>query len=170
VNQFLRTSILSSEADFTFMDFDAETLSFVKKSLTEVARSHGRHTGIETIQSSVQQLLRKAIQSRKLPAAQQYDMIYCAGLFDYLSSATCKALVGVCHEWLNPGGLVVAANMNDSQPFRNMIEFLLDWYLIYRDAAFMGSLRPDAPDATAQVIAEPTTINLFVHVRKALQS
>jgi len=168
VQEFLRESLLSNDADFTFMDFDAETLAYVQRTLDEANRTHGRRAGITTVQSSVQQLLKRALQSRRSAPAEQYDMIYCAGLFDYLSSATCKALVSVCHDWLRPGGLVVAANMNDSQPFRNMIEFLLDWFLIYRDAAFMGTLRPDTPSASATVIAEPTTVNLFVHVRKVM--
>lgn len=168
VQQFLRQTVLSNEADFTFMDFDAETLAYVKRTLTDVKQSAGRLAGIETVQSSIQQLLRRAIQGKRLPVSQQYDLIYCAGLFDYLSSATCKAVVSVCHDWLQPGGLVVAANMNDCRPFRNMIEFLLDWFLIYRDAAFMATLKPDAPGVESSVIAEPTTVNLFIHVRKAL--
>ena len=71
---------------------------------------------------------------------EQYDVIYCAGLFDYLSEATCKSLVQLFARSVTAGGLVVVANMNDSKPFRIFIEWLL-------------------------IIAEPTTVNLFLHVR-----
>ena len=30
--------------------------------------------------------------------------------------------------------MVIVANMNDTKPFRNFIEFVLDWQLIYRDS------------------------------------
>jgi extracellular factor (EF) 3-hydroxypalmitic acid methyl ester biosynthesis protein len=56
--------------------------------------------------------------------------------------------------------------MNDAKPFRHMVEFLLDWHLIYRNSRFMATLRPERSDATSEVIAEPTTVNLFTHVRK----
>jgi hypothetical protein len=51
-------------------------------------------------------------------------------------------------------------------PFRNFIEFILDWQLIYRDSDDMLSLVPGkALDAT-EVIMEKTTVNLFLHIRK----
>ena len=117
-------------------------------------------------QASVQQLMRSALQGRPLPEAEHFDFIYCAGLFDYLSEPTCKAMVRLFHQWLRPGGLIVVANMNDAKPFRNMVEFLLDWHLIYRDSRFMAALCPDSPDVTGTVLGDPTTVNLFTHVRR----
>jgi len=40
--------------------------------------------------------------------------------------------------------MVIVANMNDSKPFRNFIEFVLDWQLIYRDSRKMRALAPEA--------------------------
>jgi extracellular factor (EF) 3-hydroxypalmitic acid methyl ester biosynthesis protein len=67
---------------------------------------------------------------------------------------------------LQPGGLVLVANMNDSKPFRNFIEFLLDWHLIYRDSLQVRRFAADTPANEACVIAEPTAVNLFLEVRK----
>jgi extracellular factor (EF) 3-hydroxypalmitic acid methyl ester biosynthesis protein len=166
VQEFFRQSALSNEADFTLMDFNEETLNYTGANLKELQRAHGRRSGVEMRQASVQQLLRSAIQGKGIPTEQRYDLIYCAGLFDYLSDGTCKAIVNLFYDWLQPGGLVVVANMNDSKPFRHMVEFLLDWHLIYRNSRFMATLRPDRAGAMAEVIAEPTTVNLFTHVRK----
>lgn len=166
VQEFIKHSPLSNEADFTLMDFNEETLLYTGGKLKELQRQHGRRAEVEMRQASVQQLLRSAIQGKALPENQRYDLIYCAGLFDYLSDATCKAIVSLFYDWLQPGGLVVVANMNDSKPFRYMVEFLLDWHLIYRNSHFMATLRPDKPGAVGEVIAEPTTVNLFTHVRK----
>ncbi len=61
---------------------------------------------------------------------------------------------------------MIIANINDTKPFRNFIEFILDWQLIYRDSDDMLSLVPGkALDAT-EVIMEKTTVNLFLHIRK----
>ena len=170
IQEFIGDSVLSSAADFTLMDFNDETLRYTGVRLEELRRSHGRHTGVEMRLASVQQLLRSALRGKALPEAERYDLIYCAGLFDYLSDATCKAIVNLFYEWLQPGGLVLVANMNDAKPFRHMVEFLLDWHLIYRNSRFMATLRPERPDATSEVIAEPTTVNLFTHVRKHSES
>jgi extracellular factor (EF) 3-hydroxypalmitic acid methyl ester biosynthesis protein len=67
---------------------------------------------------------------------------------------------------LTPGGLVVVANMNDSKPFRYFIEFLLDWHLIYRNSRTMWTFCPPEALKEAAVIAEPTTVNLFLQVRR----
>jgi hypothetical protein len=39
---------------------------------------------------------------------------------------------------------MLIANMNDTKPFRNFIEFILDWQLIYRDSREILSLVPEA--------------------------
>jgi extracellular factor (EF) 3-hydroxypalmitic acid methyl ester biosynthesis protein len=165
VQQLIRESALSDHADFTFVDFDAETLTQVRTTLTDLARAHGRRTGINTVQSSVQQLLKRALTGGKLVTGEQYDLIYCAGLFDYLSDTTCQSLVKVFYTYLNPGGRLVVANMHDTKPFRNFIEFILDWHLIYRDAAKMWRFVPPDPKAETNVIIEPTGVNVFLEAR-----
>ena len=170
VQDFLKETPLSNEAEFTLMDFNEETINSTGNLLNELRRSQGRRTAITMKQASVQQLLRSALQGRALPPGQRFDFIYCAGLFDYLSDATCKAIVTLFYDWLQPGGMVLVANMNDAKPFRYMVEFLLDWHLIYRNSRFMASLRPDRPEAIATVVTEETTVNLFAHVRKPAEN
>ena len=70
------------------------------------------------------------------------------------------------YDWLLPGGTVIVANMNDSKPFRNFIEFVLDWQLIYRDSGKMLALAPERVREAARVITEPTSVNLFLHLGK----
>ena len=163
--EFLKATALSSEADFTLLDFNEETLAYVRNRLGELICQHGRRATVAVQQSTVQQMMRSALQGKAVEPGQKYDFIYCAGLFDYLSDTTCKALVNLFFQWLHPGGLVLVANMNDSRPFRHMVEFLLDWHLIYRNSRFMASLCPHHPEAVCCVITEATTVNLFTHVR-----
>ncbi len=167
IQDFLRESALSNEADFTLVDFNQETLDYTRGKLNELARSLGRHPRIETLNMSVNQLLRRAVRQGSFGLDGNYDLIYCAGLFDYLSEDTCRELVGLFHRNLQPGGLVVVANMDDSKPFRNFIEFVLDWQLIYRTADEIRRFAPDDVLAATKVVAEPSAVNLFLHVRKA---
>ena len=167
VQEFMDQSALSDEADFTLLDFNDETIRFTGGKLHEAKRRAGRRTGLVLRQMNVHQILRAALAQQSAGAPlETYDLIYCAGLFDYLADTTCKALVKLFCHWLAPGGLTVVANMNDSKPFRNFIEFLLDWHLIYRDTRAMWAMCPAEFAPQAAVLTEPTTVNLFLNVRR----
>ena len=163
VQDFLKETHLSDSAEFTLMDFNRETLAYAGEKLAEIKRQHSRRTPVETRQVSVFELIR---QSRLGGEKEKFDVIYCAGLFDYLAPDTCRALMDLWYDSLLPGGLMLIANMNDTRPFRNFIEFVLDWQLLYRDSREFLSLVPDRCRDATRIIAEPTSVNLFLHIRK----
>jgi extracellular factor (EF) 3-hydroxypalmitic acid methyl ester biosynthesis protein len=97
----------------------------------------------------------------------EYDFIYCTGLFDYLSDHTCGQLMNIFYDRLAPGGLLVVTNVDDYKPFRHMLEFVLDWHLIYRDAKKSATLVPErVPTDARRVVKDATGVNVFVEVRK----
>jgi extracellular factor (EF) 3-hydroxypalmitic acid methyl ester biosynthesis protein len=164
VQDFLKATPLSNQSEFTLIDFNEETLVHAGQKLLEVKRRFSRQTQIRTQQISVFELLKRT--QRRSADAEKFDLIYCAGLFDYLAPDTCRALMELWHDSLSPGGLVLIANMNDTKPFRHFIEFILDWHLIYRDRKDILSLVPKHCLEMAQVVAEPTSVNLFLHLRR----
>lgn len=165
VQNFLRDSPLSNRADFTLIDFDNETLNHAQQRVEACKREFRRQAGLQTKKISVYDFLRKS-KNAAPPQEETYDFIYCAGLYDYLTVATGQALIDLWYEWLTPGGLLLVANMNDTKPFRNFIEFTLDWRLIYRDTPELLSLVPDRLLPMTRVVAEETTVNMFLHIRK----
>ncbi len=167
VQGFIKESPLSDRASVTLLDFNEETLDHASRQLAGLKLAHARQIQVNTHKISVQQLLRRGLKAEHADDP-RYDMIYCAGLFDYLNLPTCKAVVDYFYRSLVPGGLVVVANMDDSKPFRRFIEFVLDWHLIYRDGEEVGSFCPDHAREQAQVISEPSGVNIFLQVRKPL--
>ena len=96
-----------------------------------------------------------------------YDFVYCAGLFDYLSDRICRRLLEVFYELLAPGGLLVATNVDISNPSRNWMEYVVDWHLVYRSQEGFLKLAPDKADpAACTVKADPTGVNIYLEVRK----
>ena len=164
VQNFLKETQLSNQADFMLMDFNNETLLHASQKLVEAKRQYSRRTPIRTQQVSVYELLKRA--QRRSGATEKFDLIYCSGLFDYLAPDTCRSLMEQWHDSLSPGGLMLIANMTDTKPFRNFIEFVLDWQLIYRNSREFLSLVPEHCREAARVIAEPVSVNLFLHIRK----
>jgi extracellular factor (EF) 3-hydroxypalmitic acid methyl ester biosynthesis protein len=166
IQDFLRESPLSDQAEFTLMDFNQETLAHTSQKLAEVRRQFSRRARFATRQLSVFELLKRT-QQRNGGPENKFDLIYCAGLFDYLAPPTCEALMSLWHDdWLAPGGLLLVANMDDTKPFRHFIEFILDWQLIYRSSREFFSLTPEHCQEHTRVTAEPVSVNLFLNIRK----
>ena len=164
VQDFLQATPLSNQAEFTLIDFNDETLAHAGGKLVEAKRQFCRQTQVRTQQISVYELLKRT--QRRSADAEKFDLIYCTGLFDYLAPDTCRALLELWDDSLSPGGLVLIANMDDTRPFRYFIEFILDWQLIYRDRREILSLVPERCRGTTRVVAEPTSVNLFLHIRR----
>lgn len=168
VVRFMTDSPASDFAQFTLLDFNDETLRFAQDQLERVRTQNCRRTQLAFQKKSVQQLIKES--TRTTPGrseAARYDVVYCAGLFDYLTERTCKQLMGLFYSWLEPGGLLVATNVDDTKPFRNMMEFMLDWHLIYRNTAQAQSLMPEAAHPEdCSVLRDVTGVNVFMEARK----
>ena len=167
IQDFLSQSDLSDKAQFTLMDFSDETLGHTEAVMSGLTRKHNRSTPIQFVRKSVAQLLKEANKPMSPYASANYDLVYCAGLFDYLEDHVCERLMNVFYGMLAPGGLLLATNVDQSNPNRNWMEYCVDWNLIHRNHKHLASLRPRgaAPD-DVRVVAEPSGVNIFIHVRK----
>jgi extracellular factor (EF) 3-hydroxypalmitic acid methyl ester biosynthesis protein len=67
------------------------------------------------------------------------DIIYSGGLFDYLDDDLFLMLANRCHEYLNPGGVLMIGNFRPN-PDRIFMDHLLEWRLIYRQEAELTQL------------------------------
>lgn len=102
-----------------------------------------------------------------------FELIVCAGLFDYLrtfESAT-KGTLGLTRtlfDLLAPGGELIIGNFSTDMPRgqRFCMEYLCDWWLAYRTPRELQELTRALPGGTftAHVEAEPEGLNLFLHV------
>src|SRR5213078_4929940 len=162
--QLFMENSLSNHAEFTLFDFNDETLNHTATVLGDLRSRSGRSTRINVQKKSVQRLLREAT---KPGQDQKFDFIYCAGLFDYLPDRVCKELISVFYECLAEDVLVLTTNVVDCKPFRHMLEFVLDWHLIYRNTNQGAALLPDRASADSRSTKrDPTTVNLFLEARK----
>jgi extracellular factor (EF) 3-hydroxypalmitic acid methyl ester biosynthesis protein len=165
IQKFLREREISNRAQFTLLDFNEETILHTRETLTEIKHKHQRSTPIEFVQRSVQQVIKDGGKSNR--TAGQFDLVYCAGLFDYLSDQVCLRLMNIFYDMVRPGGLLLATNVDVSNPLRNGMEHLLDWHLIYRTSHQAQALKPDKvlPEDFC-VKSDITGVNIFIEARK----
>ena len=170
VQDFLRAQELSNRVEFTLLDFNDETLDHITSVLTNLKAKLFRRTPLQFIKRSVQNLLKESVKTADRPTNRQYDFVYCAGLFDYLTDAVCQRLIALLYDWVAPGGLLLATNvdatLNDLRSFRHSLDFVLDWHLIYRRSSQFRALVPGSIDGECSVKSDDTGVNLFLELRK----
>ena len=105
-------------------------------SLAHVARAYAG-TGVKTVNGSVKALLGEKIWF------EGFDLVYAAGLYDYLSERVAVRLTRMMFDMLAPGGRLLVANFAPTLPEVGYMETFMDWKLIYRTAEEMARLSGD---------------------------
>lgn len=168
VQRFLAGEEVCDHADFALLDFNEETLERTSRLVQEQKEKHNCSTPIRMIQRSVHQILREGPRIGDLESSSStYDIVYCAGLFDYLSDRVCQRLLEIFYDMTAPGGLVVATNVDESNPVQGIMEFVMEWHLIYRNAEQLAALAPTAAAADqVNVHKDASGVNIFLEIRK----
>jgi extracellular factor (EF) 3-hydroxypalmitic acid methyl ester biosynthesis protein len=166
VQRFLTEDEVSDYVHFTLADFSQETLQHTSTVLSKLKQRYERRTTIQMMKKTVHQLIKSAARTVQYPKSELYDIIYCAGLFDYLSDRTCLQLMEIFYEMLAPGGLLIATNV-DEHPARNEMECFLEWHLVQRDNNRIRAIAPGkAVPENISLKRDPTGVNVFMEVRK----
>ena len=167
IQHFLAEEPLCDHAQLSLLDFNEETIQHTSRVLADLKRRYARKALIQVQKKSVQHVLKEGAKPVVNAPGRSYDFIYCAGLFDYLPDRTCLQLMNIFYDWLAPGGLLVATNVEACKPFRHMLEFVLDWHLIYRGMKQSAALLPQRAAAEHVLIRKDSTeVNVFLEVRK----
>ncbi len=170
VQQFLADTSLSNQTSFVLADFEEKTLVHTNHVLHELKARHQRRVQIKTVKLSVAQLIKEYERRGKKNGPEQFDFVYCAGLFDYLTDAVCQHLMDAFYAMLAPDGLLVATNV-DRHAAINQMECFLDWHLQYRDSEKMRELTPQAAcPGDVTIKRDPSGANVFIEVRKLGQA
>ncbi len=163
LQRFIKNNDISNQSIFSLMDFNDETIDYARRKINDAISESNNKPGIKFIHKSIDVLL-KEVYDDNSSLEDTYDFVYCAGLFDYLITQTCKNLIELFLRWVSSGGLVTVTNVHASNPNRHQMEHLLEWYLIYRDDNDMKMLIPRG--ISGEVIKDETGVNVFLDIRK----
>jgi extracellular factor (EF) 3-hydroxypalmitic acid methyl ester biosynthesis protein len=108
------------------LDQDARSLG--------VVAAEQAHFGVEPLETSVRALI-----AGRAPLG-QFDVIYAAGLYDYLEQPVAAALTRRLLSAVNTGGKLLIANFTPDLIDIAYMESIMDWWLIYRDDEAMMAL------------------------------
>lgn len=149
--------------DVALIDQEERSIAYCERTLGPLALETGAR--IDFMRESVRRLLTTRQLSRALGTR---DLIYSAGLFDYLNQAMFARLLSTLYEALVPGGVLLVGNVAVNNPSRWSMEYYVEWFLIHRspeDLRAFGEALVPTP-SSVEVESEPTGINLFLRVVK----
>ncbi len=106
--------------------------------------------------------------ARVQPLIAGADFIVVSGLFDYLVDDNAQTMLAFLWDSLAAGGTLVVGNFAPHCATRALMEWVGNWYLIYRRKSEMHQLAKSAgiPDESARVGAERTGTDLFLVATK----
>ena len=149
--------------DVMLIDQDVRAIAYCERRLVPLAESTGAQ--LHFVRESVRRLLCGGRLGYTMGARQ---LIYSAGLFDYLSDRSFVALLSALYEGAEEGGQILVGNVDQSNPTRYFMEYFAEWFLIHRSRPQLLDkaklLRP--LPAEVRVEAEPLGVNLFLVVQK----
>jgi extracellular factor (EF) 3-hydroxypalmitic acid methyl ester biosynthesis protein len=134
-----------------------------KLSLDQAERDYGSY-GVQFLPAGVRDILKGRLDLK------HFDLIYAAGLFDYLPDEVARLLINKLFEALNPGGRLLYANFVPAIEDCGYMETYMDWHLIFRtkfealDLAH-GIARTDIADR--RLWTDPLATMAFVELTKA---
>jgi hypothetical protein len=145
----------------TLVDLDEGALAAAQQRLTSILAA-------EQISVRRENLFRLATLRRAAELFIDADFILCTGLMDYLADDVATAQLRLFWNGLRSGGLLSVGNFAPHNPSRAYMEWVGNWYLIYRTTADLERLAAAAeiPPAAYRIVPESTGCDLFLIAEK----
>ncbi|MCB0364190.1 MAG: class I SAM-dependent methyltransferase [Bdellovibrionaceae bacterium] len=140
------------------IDQDSRALKYAQRQMKEMSAHHPNAVDFSFIHKAIKNVIARGVEG-------QYDVIYCAGLFDYLSDPVAQLAATRLFASLAPGGTLIIGNFNVANPNEVIMDLALDWHLIYRSEKDLNSLFGHIGGAL-EIESENLDINLFCVIRK----
>ncbi len=165
IQNFIETYSLLEFADFTLLDFNQETLINTEEKIQSLLQNKTKKPQLDFVLKSVHTLLKQATSKEfQFEHIETYDLVYCAGLFDYLSDKACAQLLKIFFKWTSPSGVILCTNVHPNNGALYWMEHLLEWRLIYRNEDDMSKLIPHTGEKI--VYTDKTVVNVFLEIKK----
>ncbi len=131
------TGPLERSVELVLLDQDPSAHEAAHRHLTRILlqRHHGTlPVTVQCVHYSVRQLLKPQTpeELRIRDSLGTFDLIYSAGLYDYLPDLVAQRLTTLLYARLRPGGRLLVGNMVETADTTWVLHFVLGWALLYR--------------------------------------
>jgi extracellular factor (EF) 3-hydroxypalmitic acid methyl ester biosynthesis protein len=167
---------LKRPVQFILLDQDPSAHETAHNHLTRILLE--RHRGVlpvsvQCLHFSVRQLLKPQTPEDHSvrDGLGDLDLVYSAGLYDYLPDLVAQRLTSVLYSRLRPGGRLLLGNMVETPDTTWILHFVLGWPLLYRsDEAMLRLAQRLSPvPASVGITRDSTERCIFLDVTKSLE-
>ncbi len=160
----LKGKRLSREVEFIGIDQDRNAINDASSRINPLCKGRSDFK-VKLLEDNIKRLIvGKEVNNEMYKGI---NLIYSAGLFDYLSERASMRLVNRLYNFLAPDGLLIIGNFGSYNPQRFIMEYGAEWYLFHRSEEDLKALASGVPeDASMEVEREPEGVNLFLNIRK----
>jgi len=154
----------TTKITFVLVDQELEALLNAKREILSQCLLHQKSINIEFAPQDI-----RGIIEGSLPEALSqgnFDLIYSAGLFDYLLEAPAKLLSMNLLELIKQGGKLLIGNFHPDNPTKTISEFSVNWKLYHRSEEEMLKLIPDGAVKEKKLIFDDSNIEIFIEATK----
>lgn len=156
----------SIKCTFTLVDSEKLALEFIKDKIRTLNNGvKSSDVAINYVHRDVLELMRE---SRMKEVINDQDLIYAAGLIDYIKNRIAARIIEILYGCLKKGSVLIVGNVHSDNPSRVCMEMLGEWVVIHRDEKGMMNLAKNITGASKiHTEREPTTgMNVFLIIEK----
>jgi SAM-dependent methyltransferase len=169
---------IDQPVEFILIDQDEETMRYCHEKLSRALLSRPRGSEALTLKClhlSVLQVLRpQGEKEREFVSSNlnNIDLIYSAGLYDYLPQPLAARLTRRLYSMLAPGGRLFIGNLRDCADSSWMMEYVSAWILGYREPEQMlrlaTGLKPQP--SSSEVVYDETGYCMFLKLERSTET
>lgn len=153
------------EIEFVLFDQEPSALQFAHRRMTQLIEARwARRVRVKYMHDTIKRFLKDP---QMFAPHGPFEVVICAGLFDYLDLRQSTLLGRSLYSAVSSGGTVYMGNIVPDHPSKWMMHFHMDWYLKYKSREQMMSFAADgAPGAHVSIVEERSGWNPFVAVTR----
>jgi hypothetical protein len=161
--EVIREETNLSGVRFTFFDFEPLALEQIKKDINGYKRNQNIY--VSYVNENILTILKQKQAEDKI---KKQDLIYAAGLIDYMNDKISARFIATMYALLNKGGKLIVGNVSSGNEFKAYTEMLGEWWINYRNENEMLKLTHYI-DESAKITVEyerETRMNVFLIIEK----
>ncbi len=146
-------------SEFHLIDQDESALQYSQMKLQQLLMENKIQAKIILHKVSIKKVIEQGLHVGK------FDLIYSAGLFDYMTDPVAAYATKTLNDSLAEDGQLIIGNFNTGIPNEFRMSLIMDWHLIYRSKKEMERLFA-LPKNELTIEEEPEGINLFAVLKR----
>lgn len=167
IQELIRTNPMSDRCRVTLIDAEPEALHYCHARIGDLKKATRSRMKFCCPNQSVRQLILDPSSLLDMMGGQ--DLIYAVGLFDYLPFHIAESLIQKLYRSLSEGGELIIGNLNTLNDARYYMEYVAEWFVLYRTPQEMVRLVERIPSSEVSVETNGEGTQLYLVIKKKME-